>query len=240
MKSEVAIGQHKHPASSLYNYIITIVRPTCRRGVDIMAENKTIPGKIWTAASRGRATGEGCPLVERRRRGASVFRHSLYSLNVAEIFLKQKKEMITKGLFSSASQHWSTPKELYRVLEAEFNFNDDPCPLHSVTDGLYRDWETRVFLNPPYGREITKWLRKAYSESQKGKLVVCLLPSRTDTKWWHDYCMQADEIRFLRGRLKFGNSKNSAPFPSAVVIFRGTKAQQPYSFKNTKSLNLHK
>ena len=128
--------------------------------------------------------------------------------------------MINKGLFSSASQHWATPKELYDALDTEFHFNDDPCPLHSVFDRLNGDWGTRTFMNPPYGNEIGKWLKRAYEESQKGKTVVCLIPSRTETRWWHDYVMKASEIRFLRGRLKFGGSKVNAPFPSAIVIFK--------------------
>ncbi len=128
---------------------------------------------------------------------------------------------INKGLFSSASIHWATPGDLYIELDREFQFNDDPCPLHSNDNGLLRPWGSRVYVNPPYGKEITKWLRKAYQESLEGKFVVCLIPSRTDTKWWHDYVMKAREIRFLRGRLKFGNSRNSAPFPSAIVIFQG-------------------
>ena len=129
--------------------------------------------------------------------------------------------MINKGLFTSASQHWSTPKELYDELDKEFHFNDDPCPLNAIDNGLARTWGTRIFVNPPYGKQIGIWLRRASNEGLIGKLVVCLIPSRTDTKWWHDYVMLADEIRFLRGRLKFGDSKNSAPFPSVVVIFRG-------------------
>lgn len=76
------------------------------------------------------------------------------------------------------------------------------------------------YVNPPYGNEIPKWIKKGYEESQKGKTVVFLIPSRTDTKWWHDYCMKADEIRFIKGRLKFDEHENSAPFPSALVIFR--------------------
>jgi hypothetical protein len=79
------------------------------------------------------------------------------------------------------------------------------------------DW---VIGNPPYGKEISKWIAKAYQEYQRGATCVLLIPSRTDTKWWHDYIMKADEIRFIKGRLKFGDSKNSAPFPSAIVIFR--------------------
>lgn len=127
--------------------------------------------------------------------------------------------MVNRGLFTSASQHWATPGELYKALDAEFNFNDDPCPLFASADGLSREWGERTYCNPPYGKHITAWLKKAYEESQKGKLVVCLIPSRTDTKWWHDYAMKAAEIRFLRGRLRFGDSKNSAPFPSAIVVF---------------------
>ena len=135
-------------------------------------------------------------------------------------FIKKMVTMINKGLFSSASVHWATPQEVYGALNNEFHFNYDPCPLHSLEDRLNTEWGTCVFMNPPYGREITKWLNKAYQESMKGKTIVCLLPSRTDTRWWHDYVMKAKEIRFLRGRLKFGGSKNSAPFPSCVVIFK--------------------
>lgn len=128
--------------------------------------------------------------------------------------------MLTRGLFTSASQHWATPSDLYSQLDDEFHFNDDPCPLNGGIDGLLRAWGDSTFVNPPYGKQINKWMMKAYQESLLGKLVVCLIPSRTDTKWWHEYVMKADEIRFLRGRLKFGDSDNSAPFPSAVVIFK--------------------
>ena len=88
---------------------------------------------------------------------------------------------------------------------------------------MLQSWSRhRAFVNPPYGREISKWVKKAYEEGLKPHTtVVCLLPSRTDTKWWHDYCMKANEIYFVKGRLKFGNSKNAAPFPSVVVVFRG-------------------
>lgn len=89
-------------------------------------------------------------------------------------------------------------------------------------DGLETEWGKRNFVNPPYSK-LRAWCKKAYEESQKGKLVVMLIPSRTDTIAWHDYCMKADEIRFIKGRLRFGGSKNSAPFPSAVIIFNGGK-----------------
>ncbi len=121
--------------------------------------------------------------------------------------------------FLSGSVHWATPKELLQSLDKEFRFEDDPCPLFGE-GGLEREWGTTVFVNPPYGREIGAWLEKAYKESLKGKVIVCLIPSRTDTRWWHEYVMRASEIRFLRGRLRFGDAHNAAPFPSAIVVFR--------------------
>ena len=131
--------------------------------------------------------------------------------------------------YSSKSNEWATPSDTFEDLNREFRFTLDPCAtklnakcmnFYDIqADGLRQDWSKhRVFMNPPYGREIGLWVKKAYEESTRGALVVCLVPSRTDTKWWHEYCMRG-EIRFFRGRLKFGGSKNSAPFPSAVVIF---------------------
>ena len=102
------------------------------------------------------------------------------------------------------------------------------CKNHyTISDnGLKQDWTTEiVFMNPPYGREIKEWVGKAYYESIKGAVVVCLLPARTDTRWWHYYCMKG-EIRLIRSRLKFSGSKNSAPFPSAIVIFRNTQIKE--------------
>ena len=128
-----------------------------------------------------------------------------------------------KGLMTSLSPHWATPKWLYDELNKEFNFDFDPCPLNSIHNRLTIHWGNCNFINPPYGKEIGKWIAKAYSEAQGGATCVLLIPSRTDTKWWHDYIMKADEIRFIKGRLKFGESKNSAPFPSAIVIFKGGK-----------------
>lgn len=130
--------------------------------------------------------------------------------------------------FSSQRMDWKTPRGVYEVLDAEFKFNYDPCPPNPSIDGLNTDenlfgekseWGGSNFVNPPYGRELPKWIKKAYEEAQKGKVVVLLIPSRTDTIWWHEYCMKATEIRFIKGRLKFDDQKNSAPFPSAIVIF---------------------
>jgi len=115
---------------------------------------------------------------------------------------------------------WRTPKAVYQVLDAEFSFDHDPCPTNPTKDGLASEWGKSNYVNPPYGREIPKWIEKGYKEHLKGKTVVFLVPSRTDTRWWHDYCMKADEIRFIKGRLRFDDQPNPAPFPSAIVVFR--------------------
>lgn len=133
--------------------------------------------------------------------------------------------MFNRVMFSSTTDDWSTPEDVYRTLDAEFGFDFDPCPLHSNFDGLSMEWGRANFVNPPYSK-IKDWSRKAYEEWKKGKTVVMLVPSRTDTSYWHDYLMKAAEIRFIRGRLKFGNSKNSAPFPSAIVVFRGSLEEE--------------
>ena len=91
------------------------------------------------------------------------------------------------------------------------------------------EWHGTVFMNPPYGRQIGFWIKKAWDSAQQGATVVCLIPCRTDTRWWHDYVMKAKEIRFIRGRLKFTHENgvvNSAPFPSCVVVFQGVEEQQ--------------
>ncbi|MEN6534519.1 MAG: DNA N-6-adenine-methyltransferase [Bryobacteraceae bacterium] len=117
--------------------------------------------------------------------------------------------------------NWRTPREIYAVLDSEFAFDFDPCPSGPQFDGLSIEWGRCNFVNPPYGREIALWVRKGYDERRTGKTVVFLIPSRTDSAYWHDYIMQADEIRFIRGRLRFEGAKNSAPFPSCAVVFRG-------------------
>jgi len=131
--------------------------------------------------------------------------------------------------FSSESAEWETPQDLFDELNDIYNFELDVCATDKNTkcdryytkrdDGLSQDWTGVCWMNPPYGREIGKWIKKAYESSLRGSTVVCLIPSRTDTAWWHDYCMNG-EITFIRGRLKFGGCKNSAPFPSAIVVFK--------------------
>ena len=136
--------------------------------------------------------------------------------------------MITSGMMSSNTDLWSTPQDFFDELDSEFNFNLDPCAttenhkcdmwFNKDEDGLSKSWDnSRTFMNPPYGREIGKWVKKA--SEQQGGVCVCLLPARTDTRWFHDYIYNKAEIRFIKGRLKFGGSKNSAPFPSMVVVF---------------------
>ena len=137
-----------------------------------------------------------------------------------------------KVMFSSGSLEWETPQKLYDILDSMFHFTLDPCatPKNSKCksyftkgeDGLEKSWKGHtVFMNPPYGRDIKKWIKKAYEQSRHpNTIVVCLLPSRTDTKYWHDYCMKAQKIYFVKGRLKFGEATNSAPFPSAIVVFK--------------------
>mgnify|MGYP001615155069 CR=1 FL=1 len=123
-----------------------------------------------------------------------------------------------RHLFSSLRGDWRTPKALYQALDAEFRFTGDSAPSKPSVDGLNTDWPERTFCNAPYGRNIGKWVQKGYEESQKGKLVVMLLPSRTDTSWWHSWVMQAQDIRFIKGRLHF-DERGPAPFPSCIVVF---------------------
>ena len=136
---------------------------------------------------------------------------------------RQGVVMFSHILWSSLSGDWSTPDELMATLDNEFHFTLDPCPLNAEFDGLDITWDGVVFVNPPYGRTIlTNWVSKGYESAlYDGATVVMLLPSRTNTQWWHDYVMKG-EIRFIKGRLKFGGAINSAPFPSVVVIFSPT------------------
>lgn len=130
----------------------------------------------------------------------------------------------------SATDNWATPQDLFDRLNHEFGFTVDVAAdsqnakcsrfFSAAQDGLAQDWSGEtVWCNPPYGRVIAEWMKKAYESAQQGATVVLLVPARTDTGWYHDYAMQG-EVRFLRGRVKFGGSPNAAPFPSIVVVFR--------------------
>lgn len=139
--------------------------------------------------------------------------------------------MINKGLFSSNNDEWETPKDLFNKYNDIYNFTVDLCA--SDTNYLCNKYFTKsntcfnqlifnesIWCNPPYGRKIKDFVKYCYDLSKVNRVVVALLPSRTDTSWFHDYIYGKSNIIFLRGRLKFSNSKNSAPFPSMIVIFR--------------------
>ena len=139
--------------------------------------------------------------------------------------------MVSKALFSSATDDWETPQWLFDALDREFGFELDVCASaeNSKCDryfdlnanGLEQDWSGVCWMNPPYGKHIALWMEKAVEAAKQGATVVCLVPARTCSRWWHQYAMQG-EIRFLRGRLRFGQAKNSAPFPSAILVLRPT------------------
>lgn len=148
-------------------------------------------------------------------------------------------------MFSSKTGEWSTPQDFFDKLNWRFGeFDLDPCAdcantkcanfFTEAEDGLSKSWEGFTsFINPPYGRGMDRWIQKAYQESRKEDTrVVMLIPARTDTKYWHQYVMKADEVYFVKGRLKFGDSENSAPFPSAVIVFDGSNRQQIFGAMN--------
>lgn len=144
---------------------------------------------------------------------------------------------MNKALLSSNKTDWCTPQSFFDVLDKEFHFVLDAAATEKTSkckrcytpemDGLSHSWDVAgaVFCNPPYGRDIKKWIRKAYEESKKGATIVLLIPARTDTSYFHDFVYGKAEIRFIRGRLKFvdedGKTKHPAPFPSILVIYRG-------------------
>ena len=138
--------------------------------------------------------------------------------------------MNTDLMFSSATDQWSTPQQFFNDWAKLFPFTVDVCAdatnakcprfFDLEANGLAQDWAPETcWMNPPYGREIGRWVKKAYEESLKGATVVCLLPARTDTAWWHDYVIPHAQVAFIRGRIKFGDAKSGAPFPSAVAVF---------------------
>lgn len=142
--------------------------------------------------------------------------------------------MDTKLHFSSESGEWSTPQDFFDKLNEDFHFTLDPCAddlnhkcekyYTKEQDGLKQDWSGEtVFCNPPYGRDVRKWVEKCFDEVYAGKCrcAVMLLPARTDTRWFHEYIYHKAEVKFIKGRLKFGDQSQPAPFPSMVVIFRG-------------------
>jgi len=147
--------------------------------------------------------------------------------------------VINAGMLSSKTDQWATPRAFFDQWDARYRFEIDVCAdaqnakcrqyFSAADDGLAQQWAPfRCWMNPPYGRQIGKWVAKAAAEAALGATVVCLLPARTDTAWWHEHVIPHGKITFLRGRLKFGDAKNAAPFPSAVVVFDG-RAVEPWA-----------
>lgn len=147
---------------------------------------------------------------------------------------------ISTALYSSRSEEWPTPQVFFKQLDQEFRFTLDPCATRSNAkcriyftkkqNGLAQDWgQHRVFCNPPYGREMRTWAYKCLEASRRGALVVLLAHARTDTRWFHDWVYgKAAEIRFVRGRLKFGDGAQSAPFPSLVAIYHPSRGNRRF------------
>ena len=143
---------------------------------------------------------------------------------------------MNRGMFASESDNWETPQEFYDAVNEVFSFDLDVCATRTnakceryftkVEDGLSQTWNGICWMNPPYGREISRWVQKAYESALKpGTVVVCLLATRTDTKWWHDYVItHAQSVEFIKGRLRF-SGKGPAPFPSALVVFGSLGSQ---------------
>lgn len=160
--------------------------------------------------------------------------------------MSDTKTKMTEGLFSSRTEEWATPVNVFQSIEKQLGYKfvldvcateeNAKCKKHYTKeiDGLLQSWQKdaqtqqdyksdyAIWMNPPYGKEIGKWMKKALNEAQGGTYpVVCLVHARTDTKWWHDYAMQADKIYLVKGRIKFGG-KDAAPFPSCIVVFKNT------------------
>ncbi|WP_087064465.1 DNA N-6-adenine-methyltransferase [Intestinibacillus massiliensis] len=138
--------------------------------------------------------------------------------------------MINTGMFTSSTDLWATPQDFFDELDTEFGFTLDACALPENAkcdqyytpdqDGLSQPWSGTVWCNPPYGRQVARWVEKASHSAEAGATVVMLLPARTDTRWFHQYIYGHAETRFVAGRIKFGGAKYGAPFPNMVVVFR--------------------
>lgn len=152
---------------------------------------------------------------------------------------------LNSSLFSSKDHTWETPKDLFDNLNKVFDFNLDVCATDKTakcnkyftieTDGLKQKWKGNCWMNPPYGREQIKWINKAYNEhKENNSTIVCLIPARPDTKVWHDIIFKyAKAVCFIKGRLKFGNSKDSAPFPNAIIVFSNILKEEQINYLNS-------
>ena len=156
------------------------------------------------------------------------------ALDGSLVFMNPKRK---QALYSSMKDYWNTPKSLYNELDRRFSFDCDPCPSNPTFDGLNIEWGERNFVNPPFSN-WQEWVKKGFREAEKGKLVVFLLPARTDTKVFHELIIpHAQEIRFIKGRIKFGPlAKQRAPFPSMIVVFNGIDSQTDLIIEIQKKL----
>ena len=154
----------------------------------------------------------------------SELTESVVAHSVERLVGRNPSKWKDSAVFRSAHVEWGTPPDLREALDKEFAFTLDPCTPGQVWDGTEISWAgQRVFCNPPYGRGMEKWLAKG----PEAEVAVFLIPARTDTAWFHDHALRADEIRFFRGRLKFAENhvsprdgQDAAPFPSMLVIYR--------------------
>lgn len=199
----------------------------------LLAEITAETGKTERELQRRMRLAERFPTAQEVRHAVTDF--DSWHRIVNEALAEEQEQDAMAVHYSSVTDEWATPQTLFDLLDSEFHFELDVCALDSSakcdryfdpeTDGLAQAWRGSCFMNPPYGDVIGKWVRKAWESAQDGATVVCLLPARVDTAWWWDYCRHG-EIRFLRGRLKFGNAETSAPFPSAVVVFAPDRKAQ--------------
>ena len=228
-----AAGLYRETHSTFEDYCDQRWSMSRPRAYELMQSATVVSAIADTGAVPPRNEAQTRPLAQLRERPEEMTEAWMEASADGEPTAAKVKEAVDRRRhdvhFSSETDEWATPQDLFDKLDAEFKFELDVCALDSSakcptyftpeTDGLNQDWKNfRCWMNPPYGDAIGEWMAKAADAAGKGATVVCLVPARVDTGWWWDYCLFG-EIRFLRGRLKFGESKAGAPFPSALVIF---------------------
>lgn len=191
----------------------------------------TAPAREAHAAALAPVLREHGPDIARQVWAEVVERAEAEDVKVTAELVREHATPRLAVHFSSETDDWATPRDLFALLDEEFGFGLDVCASAKNAkcesyftrndDGLAQRWQGVCWMNPPYGGEIAQWVEKAWRESRLGATVVCLVPARVDTGWWWDFCRHG-QIRFLRGRLKFGDADTGAPFPSAVVVFGPT------------------
>lgn len=192
------------------------------------AEVTKVLGTMVPNPATERQARELSPLLDRPEEMQRVWAETVAEGHTTAERVREKVASRLAVHYSSEADEWETPQPFFDVLNSEFHFITDVCALPNSAkckhyfspedDGLSKNWNGSCWMNPPYGDEIEKWVKKAFESAKNGTLVVSLVPARTDTHWWWDYC-RFGEVRFIRGRLKFGTASSGAPFPSAVVIF---------------------